>query len=606
MDAAITIVIHDWDGSEKAVACARALADNTDTAQHRRIAVVPKSGAAAAGQALGALGFDIVACNDGATAGARKNLGLKEAAGDMVLLTISAGLPDPQWLGRINEEVEALGAGVAGCRVVDEKGSIINAGYHVLQPECESFLIGGGKKAINQYYYGREVEGVDSTCMYVTAAARKATDGFDESYTHGYDDLDFCLKVKSAGLHVICVGSARVVVSRDTELQSPRDLELAGAARSAYRDRWESYYSERYDTRAMWHSWINAPTGYAVSSQYLVLALEELGVDMRYGFVYGVEEPPNDDLRIMEVRRKPKDLDVTQIVYGQGDVFFKNSGKYRVGYSMLEVTGIPSDWVEQANALDEIWVPSHFNKETFSSSGVNRPIEVMPLGVDVNYFHPFIKSRRFNDKFVFMSVFEWGERKAPEILMQAYNQEFSSRDDVVLLLKVINTDPAVNIERQVEAMRLRSDRAPVVMILNQNIPSYQMGSLYCSSDCFVLPTRGEGWGMPTLEAMACGLPTISTFWSAQTEFFSEEVGYPIEARRLIPAVAKCPYYEGFEWADPDVDQLASLMRHVYENPEQGRAMGLRASIRAREKWTWLDAAKRIKSRLLEIEGTQAI
>jgi hypothetical protein len=304
----------------------------------------------------------------------------------------------------------------------------------------------------------------------------------------------------------------------------------------------------------------------------------------------------------MEVRRKPKDLEISQVVYGQGDVFFKNSGKYRVGYSMLEVTGIPADWVEQANALDEIWVPSEFNRGTFSSSGVTRPINVMPLGVDVNYFHPFIRSHNIDSRFVFLSIFEWGERKAPEVLLQAYNQEFSARDDVLLLLKVINTDPAVNIERQVEAMRLRSDSAPVIVIKNHNIPSYQMGSLYCSSDCFVLPTRGEGWGMPTLEAMACGLPVISTAWSAQTEFFDDDVGYPIALKGLIPAVAKCPYYEGFQWADPDVNSLASLMRHVYENNDEARAKGLRASISARENWTWLNAASRIKSRLLEIAG----
>jgi len=95
---------------------------------------------------------------------------------------------------------------------------------------------------------------------------------------------------------------------------------------------------------------------------------------------------------------------------------------------------------------------------------------------------------------------------------------------------------------------------------------------------------------------------ISTRWSAQTEFFNEEVGYPINTKGLIPAVARCPYYEGFSWADPDVDHLASLMRHVYENQEEGRARGLRASIMAREKWTWTDAAGRIKKRLLEISG----
>jgi len=60
--------------------------------------------------------------------------------------------------------------------------------------------------------------------------------------------------------------------------------------------------------------------------------------------------------------------------------------------------------------------------------------------------------------------------------------------------------------------------------------------------------------------MACGLPVISTAWSAQTEFFNDEVGYPIKVKGLVPATARGAYYEGFQWADPDVDHLAALMR----------------------------------------------
>jgi glycosyltransferase involved in cell wall biosynthesis len=595
----LAIVIYDWDSTEESGGLARALANGRHSADVRKIAVTTRSELTAAKDFLKPLGFEVLQAPEGATAARRKNAGIEAAGGDVVLLSAAAELVDRDWLEKLTEEVSSSDAGIVGCKAVDEAGNILNAGYHVLRPECDLFPLGGGKKDINQYYYAREVEGVDSACMYVTRKALDAAGRFEETFSEHFDDLDFCLKVKTAGLAVVCAGNARVALRGGAAMAA---RPSGDGIKALYRGRWDDYYNNRYDERVMWHSWINAPTGYAVSSQYLVLALETLDVDVRYGFVYGVEEPPNDDERIMEVRRKPKDLDITQVVYGQGDVFFKNSGNYKVGYSMLEVTGIPADWVEQANALDEVWVPSQFNKETFASSGVKRPIHVMPLGVDINYFHPFIRSRRIEDRFTFMSVFEWGERKAPEVLLQAYNQEFSSSDDALLLLKVINTDPAVNIERHVEAMRLRADRAPVVIVLNQNIPSYEMGSLYCSSDCFVLPTRGEGWGMPTLEAMACGLPTISTHWSAQTEFFNQDVGYPIEIKRLIPAVAKCPYYEGFEWADPDVDHLASLMRHVYENRQEARAKGLRASIWARENWTWLHAAKRIKTRLAEISS----
>ena len=604
MTEKLTILIHDWEDGRDIARLARSLNEDPVAGEARKLVVHTSREGARARDYLSALGLETVEVGDNASPGKRKNRGVSAAGGDVLLLSASVEIVDPQWCEQLLAEVESLeGGGVVGCKITDDRGRIVDAGYQMLQPDFDLFPVGGSKRDINQYYYPREVEGVDSSCVYVTREAIQGAGGYDDELGDGYDDVDFCLKVKIAGLPVICLGNTRIEVHHP--VGAPGDAaggREARGYRSAFRERWEGYYRDRYQARLMWHSWINAPTGYAVSSQYLVLALEQLNVDVRYGFVYGVEEPPNDDERIMEVRRKPKDLDVTQVVYGQGDVFFKNSGRYKVGYSMLEVTGIPADWVEQANALDEIWVPSHFNLETFKSSGVQRPIKVMPLGVDTNYFHPFINSRKQGSRYVFLSVFEWGERKAPEILLQAYNQEFSASDDVLLLLKVINKDPALNIERQVEAMRLRADRAPVVIVLNQNIPSYQMGSLYCSSDCFVLPTRGEGWGMPTLEAMACGLPVISTPWSAQTEFFNGDVGYPIEIKQMIPAVAKCPYYEGFEWADPDVDHLASLMRRVYEKPAEGRAKGLRASISARDRWTWLDAAKRIKARILEISG----
>ena len=591
-----TIIIHDWENSIAANELARSLADNPHTKDVRSVAVVDRGEAQAAGEVLRPLGFEVLAVESGASSGARKNRGLGEASGDAVILSAGVKLPDREWFRKVLKEAESSGCGVAGVKVVDGGGVIDGCGYQMTLPEYERFHIGGGRKDFNQFFYTRQVEGVDSRCMYIRMDAFEAARGFDEGYGAGYDDADFCLKVKLAGLPVVCIGSLSVTAS------VPRHESRADTYRDDYRKRWEHYYRDRYETRVMWHSWINAPTGYAVSSQYLVLALEALDVDVRYGYVYGVEEPPNDDGRIMEVRKKPKDLDVTQVVYGQGDVFFKNSGRYRVGYSMLEVDGIPDNWVEQANAIDEVWVPSHFNQETFAASGVKRPIKVMPLGVDIDYFNPHIRSRRLNDRYVFLSVFEWGERKAPEVLLKAYNREFSSKDNVLLLLKVTNTDPAVNIERQVRAMRLETGRAPVVMVLNQSVPSYQMGALYRSSDCFVLPTRGEGWGMPTLEAMACGLPVISTRWSAQTEFFDEEVGYPIDIKGLIPAVAKCPYYEGFRWADPDVDHLAQLMRHVYENQGEARARGSRASVAAREKWTWSSAAGRIKERLLEVSS----
>jgi glycosyltransferase involved in cell wall biosynthesis len=249
--------------------------------------------------------------------------------------------------------------------------------------------------------------------------------------------------------------------------------------------------------------------------------------------------------------------------------------------------------------MDEVWVPASFNVETFRASGVRVPVRVMPLGVDVDYFHPGIRDFRPSSRFTFLSVFEWGERKAPEVLLRAFAEEFKPSEDVLLLLSVFNRDPDVDVRAQVAALDLPPS-APVTVMVNPEFADYQMGSLYRSADCFVLPTRGEGFGMPVLEAMACGLPVIATDWSGPADFLHEGVGYPLQSRALVPARARCPYYHGFEWADPDPEHLRSLLRHVVEHPDEARAKGAAAAEAVAAGLTWQHAAQRVTDRLLEL------
>jgi len=106
--------------------------------------------------------------------------------------------------------------------------------------------------------------------------------------------------------------------------------------------------------------------------------------------------------------------------------------------------------------------------------------------------------------------------------------------------------------------------------------------------------------MPLMEAMACGLPAIATDWGAHQEFVHAGNAYPLAVRGTVPAVAKCPYYEGFSWADPDPGHLRRLMRQVYENQEEARRRGLAAACEMAERWTWPNAARRI------IEATNSV
>ena len=204
--------------------------------------------------------------------------------------------------------------------------------------------------------------------------------------------------------------------------------------------------------------------------------------------------------------------------------------------------------------------------------------------------------------FTFLSIFEWGERKAPEILLRAFNKEFRATEPVILVCKVTNSDTSVDVADQVRRMELDPAGGRIQISLNHVIPTYQLGVLYRSADCFVLPTRGEGWGMPIIEAMACGLPVIATDWSAHCDFMNEDVAYPVKVDKLIPAEAKCPYYAGFRWADPSEIELRRLLRRVFMNPSEGQAKGARASAEIVNNWTWEKSAEKIVARLGEVGG----
>ncbi len=608
MNTKVTIIILTWNGLEYTKKCLKSLKEQTNY-QDYQVVVVDNGSKDGTIAYLEQLDWIILIKN-------KENLGFvkgNNAAlerikdGDIVLMNNDIIIEQTDWLEKLNQAAyQKETIGIVGCRLVNEKGEFLHAGTYIYPETYWGQQIGGGQKEIGQFPENREVEGVVFACAYIKRALLEKLPNLNEKFFSYFEDTDYCLAARELGYQSVCCGEVTLIhyqnVSTDVNQVNFSDMFLK--SQKIFKKIWSEKLEQKYEIGMTWNSIVNFPTGYAVSAKNMMLALDKLKVDIRYKYVYGegtpfpVNEPELSDHYIINIiRGRSFRKDYPQVVYGQGDVLKRNTGKYKIGYTMLETTGIPKEWVKQANQMDEVWVPSKFNVDTFKNSGVQVPIYVMPLGIDPDYYNIKIKSYKKHTKYTFLSVFEWGERKAPEILLNAYAKAFNQKDEVILLCKIFNKDGSIDIEKEIKKLDLPSDSAEIVFLYNMEITDYQMPALYRSADCFVLPTRGEGWGMPILEAMACGKPVIATNWSAQTEFLHSDNAYLLEVEKLIDAQAKCPYYKGFQWANPSEEHLIYLLRYVYEHQEEAEKKGLVAADEVRKLWTWEETGKKIKNRI---------
>jgi glycosyltransferase involved in cell wall biosynthesis len=327
-------------------------------------------------------------------------------------------------------------------------------------------------------------------------------------------------------------------------------------------------------------------SGYSEEGWPVALGLAEHGVPVQ---LVPIDQESDSHKLVPEGSRRALKALERQLVDVPRSVLFQSSpapwwnldqaGRVRIGRTMFETDRLPEAYGYACNSMDEVWVPSHFNLEIFTKGGVDKDkLRFVPGGVDTHVFHPNAQPLDIKPKrsFNFLSIFDWHLRKGYDVLLRAYLHEFSADDDVALILKVYQIAGSSNIEAQIAHFTERLaglpiERAPAIILLNGFIPQPEMARLYATADAFVLPSRGEAYGRPYLEAMACRLPVIATNWGGQLDFLNRENSYLIDSSVApVPPDVEIDYYRGHCWAEPSLDHLRQLMREVYSRHDEAR------------------------------------
>ncbi|MBL0938551.1 MAG: glycosyltransferase [Gemmatimonadaceae bacterium] len=286
--------------------------------------------------------------------------------------------------------------------------------------------------------------------------------------------------------------------------------------------------------------------------------------------------------------------------------------EYMIARTMFETDGLPAAMVARCNQMDELWLPSAFNEQTFRKAGVRTHIQRIPGAIDSTRFSPdhapyVVPGARGT---VYLSTIEWKPRKGWQTLVQAWADAFTAQDDVCLVFRSsvpgnADRDHAPAINREIDAFlatigRQRADIAPI-LVIGHPLSDADIPRLYTAASAYVVASSGEGWGYPYMEAMASGLPTIATRWSANLEFMHDENSLLCDVDTLIPAVdSYVGDLAGQRWAKPSTRHLTELLRVVVDDRARANAIGARAREDMVTQWTWDRVGSLVQERLEEL------
>jgi glycosyltransferase involved in cell wall biosynthesis len=257
--------------------------------------------------------------------------------------------------------------------------------------------------------------------------------------------------------------------------------------------------------------------------------------------------------------------------------------------TIFETESIPRGWLANLMRFDRVVVPTEFNRKTFSHAGVPmNKLVVVPYCVDTDFFHPAESS--CCDRINITYVFDFSHRKGVDLLLEAYGLLRGLSDAVVLTLKApgfVGSSGSWLLGFVEDAVRRRFGSTglagyPRIQIDIGSIHVDRLRDLYWGTDLYVSTDRASGWGMPALEAMACGVPVSAIEYSGGAEFISEDNGYPIKTTGKLVSVDgrlvdEIPIYEGHSWGDVSTSAVVEALSAAILDPLRSRKAALARS-----------------------------
>lgn len=242
-------------------------------------------------------------------------------------------------------------------------------------------------------------------------------------------------------------------------------------------------------------------------------------------------------------------------------------GQYNSILTMWETRFLPEGFRDTLHEYDLVMVPSPQNVELFGKYHDN--VQLVTLGIDPTIWHP-VPTPPVGQFFDFL-IAGRGNRKGTDLAYRAFRtvfKDFHGSPTPRLIMKSLQGHGQFFAENVIQRPGLLSD--------------VDERDLYARAHAYIQPSRGEGFGLQPLQAMALGRPTILTDAHGHGSF--AHLGIPIPT-----ASSKADYFiygDAGEWWEPDFDSICEAMWDVYNDYATHAERAQRNALTVADFFSW--------------------
>lgn len=278
-------------------------------------------------------------------------------------------------------------------------------------------------------------------------------------------------------------------------------------------------------------------------------------------------------------------------------------GKY-IAMPTFELDRVRPEAVLALSRCHRVVVSAQFAYDVLQKQGVKNVVKIPHHGVDTEIFKPPDATRQ-SKIFRMLNIGKLEYRKGHDICVKVlaellkmdlpaelwgfWTNPFLSAEafDKLLMSYCMNAKdhtgvPASRIRECIRIIEPKPEPSLVVMVTH-----------LCNMGLY--PSRAEGWNLPLLEGMACGLPVVATNVTGHSEYLTATNAYLVKGEELVANDGiwfGAGKLEGM-WYEPDYDQVLEGVYEIVSDWEAGRLGRVKAAVETAQEFTWRNAALRL-------------